>query len=39
MNSELLKEVVVNEGIHQVSVLSPFIFSVLVDVSHLAREG
>ena len=36
---ELSEEFVVKVGIHQGSVLSNFLFLVVVDVNELAREG
>ena len=40
VDSELSEEFEVNVGMHQVSVLSPFLFSVVADVViQLARQG
>ena len=40
VDSELSKEIEVKVGMHQGSVLSPFIFAVVVDVvTEFAREG
>ena len=39
MNSELSEELEVNVGMHQGSVLSPFVFAVVADVAiEFARE-
>ena len=40
MQSELSEEIEAEVGMHQVSVLSPFLFALVVDVStEFAREG
>ena len=39
VDSELLEEFVVKVGMHQGSVMSPFIFAVVVYVTKFAREG
>ena len=39
VDSVLSEEFVVKMGIHQVSVLSPFLFAVMADVTDFAREG
>ena len=40
MDSELSEELEVKVGIHQVSVLSPFLYALVVDVvTELSREG
>ena len=39
VDSELTEEFEVKLGMHQGSVLSPFIFAVVVDVIEFAREG
>ena len=39
MDSELSEDFVVKVGMHQESVLSLFLFTIVVDVDELAREG
>ena len=35
--SELSEEIEVNVGMHQVSILSPFVFALEVDITEFAR--